>query len=201
MRHIYLKKVKGTFIWEWFHLCWCWLGSCCCNRPWCWWFYLRMCYCDHITVGRVGAEFLSAWPVLHLASQSGLSFTCCIAMPWTRTYLQSTDSMPLSSPGLYVSRQRHLVPPSNPSWGSPASSVTNFASLSANFLASFCKWSCCGRGKDLVNQHSQQTPHLCCHWRLRIFVSSSLWSFSTTLSRGMPVCWSPIPACLSQALH
>ena len=41
--------------------------------------------------------------------------------------------------------------------------VTNFASLSVNSLAFFSNWSCCGRLQDLVNQHSWQTPHLCCH--------------------------------------
>ena len=77
--------------------------------------------------------------------------------------------------------------------------VTNSASFSVNSLASFCKWSCCGGGNDSANQHSLQTPHLCCHSQWRTFVSPSPWSSCGTLCRGVPVCWSPIPACLSEA--
>ena len=58
--------------------------------------------------------------------------------------------------------------------------VTNFASFSVNSLASFCKWSCCGSGNDSANQHSLQTPNLCCHSRWHTFVSP--WSFCKTLS-------------------
>ena len=62
--------------------------------------------------------------------------------------------------------------------------VTNFAIFSVNSLASFCKWSCCSGANDSSNQHSQQTPHLCCHSRWLTFVSP--WSFCQTLSRGVP---------------
>ena len=79
--------------------------------------------------------------------------------------------------------------------------VTNFSSFSVNYLASFYKWSCCGVGNDSAYQHSRQTPHLCCHSRWHTFVSPSPWSSCGTLSRGVPICWSPIPACLSQAPH
>ena len=66
--------------------------------------------------------------------------------------------------------------------------VTNFASLSVNSLASFCKLSCCSGGNDLTNQHSRQTPHLCCQSRWRTLVLPSPWSFCGTLSHGVPVC-------------
>ena len=59
---------------------------------------------------------------------------------------------------------------------------TYFASFSANSLASFCKWSCCGEGNVSANQHSRQTPHLCCHSRWRTFVSPSPLSSCGTLS-------------------
>ena len=68
-------------------------------------------------------------------------------------------------------------------------SVTNFARLSVNSLASFRKWSCCGGVKDSANQHSRQTPHLCCHSWWHTFVSPSPWSFCGTLSRGVLICW------------
>ena len=83
--------------------------------------------------------------------------------------------------------------------------VPNFTSFLVNSLASFwaifvfCKWSCCGGGNDSADQHSRQTPHLCCHSLWRTFVSPSPWSFYGTLSRGVLVCWKLIPACLSQA--
>ena len=73
--------------------------------------------------------------------------------------------------------------------------VRNITSFSVNSPAScwaivvFCKWSCCSGGNDSVNQHSQITPHLCCHSRWRTFVSPSPWSFCGTLSHGVPVCW------------
>ena len=51
----------------------------------------------------------------------------------------------------------------------------------------------CGGGH--ANQHLWQTPHLCCHSQ-RTFVWPSPWSFSGTLSCGVPVCWLAIPACI-----
>ena len=71
--------------------------------------------------------------------------------------------------------------------------VTNFSSFSVNSPAScwaivvFCRWSCCSGGNNSANQHSLQTPHLCCHSQWWTFVSP--WSFCGTVSRGMPICW------------
>ena len=60
---------------------------------------------------------------------------------------------------------RRLIPSSQKS----RMKMSQTLPASVNSLAFFFNWSCCSRGKDLVNQHSWQTPHLCCHGGVHLF--------------------------------